>query len=47
MKKMKKTILTITLGIFILTANAQIEKLAVPRLGITFIGAGPVADFLH
>ena len=44
---MKKTILSITLGIFILTANAQIEKLAGPRLGITFIGAGPVADFLH
>ena len=44
---MKKILLTLALGLGLLTANAQIEKLAGPRLGLTFIGAGPVADFLH
>ena len=44
---MKKILLTLVLGLGLLTANAQIEKLAGPRLGMTFIGAGPVADFLH
>jgi len=44
---MKKILLTLALGLGLLTANAQIEKLAGPRLGMTFIGAGPVADFLH
>ena len=44
---MKKILLTLALGLGLLTANAQIEKLAGPRLGVTFIGAGPVADFLH
>ena len=44
---MKRILLTIALGLGLLTANAQIEKLAGPRLGVTFIGAGPVADFLH
>ena len=44
---MKKVLLTLVLGFGLLTANAQIEKLAGPRLGLTFIGAGPVADFLH
>ena len=29
------------------SANAQIEKLAGPRLGFTFISAGPIADVLH
>ena len=44
---MKKILLTLVLGLGLLTANAQIEKLAGPRIGLTFIGAGPVADFLH
>ena len=44
---MKRIILTLALGLGLLTANAQIEKLSGPRIGITLIGAGPVADFLH
>ena len=44
---MKKIFLTLALGLGLLTANAQIEKLAGPRIGITLITAGPVADFLH
>ena len=44
---MKKILLTLVLALGLLTANAQIEKLAGPRIGVTFIGAGPVADFLH
>ena len=44
---MKRILLTLVLGLGLLTANAQIEKLSGPRLGMTFIGAGPVADFLH
>jgi len=37
--------LILTLGLQ--TANAQIEKLAGPRIGMTLITASPVADFLH
>jgi hypothetical protein len=44
---MKKILLTLALGLGLLTANAQIEKLAGPRLGVTFISPGPIADFLH
>ena len=44
---MKKILLTLALGLGLLTANAQIEKLAGPRLGFTFISPGPIADFLH
>ena len=44
---MKKIFLTLVLGLGLLTANAQIEKLAGPRIGMTLITAGPVADFLH
>ncbi len=40
-------LLTLVLALGFIVANAQIEKLAGPRLGVTFIGAGPVADFLH
>jgi len=32
---MKKILLTLALGLGLLTANAQIEKLAGPRLGLT------------
>ena len=44
---MKKILLTLALGLGLLTANAQIEKLAGPRVGVTFISPGPIADFLH
>ena len=44
---MKKIFLTLALGLGLLTANAQIEKLAGPRIGMTLITAGPIADFLH
>ena len=44
---MKKVLLTLALGLGLLTANAQIEKLAGPRLGFTFISAGPIADVLN
>ena len=44
---MKKILLTLALGLGLLTANAQIEKLAGPRIGMTLITAGPIADFLH
>tara|TARA_R110001583_G_scaffold60401_4_gene179459 strand:- start:3075 stop:3656 length:582 start_codon:yes stop_codon:yes gene_type:complete len=44
---MKRILLTLVLALGLLTANAQIEKLAGPRIGMTLITAGPVADFLH
>ena len=44
---MKKIILTITLGLMIISVNAQIQKLAGPRIGMTFITEGSTADFLH
>jgi len=44
---MKRILLTLALGLGLLTANAQIEKLAGPRIGFTFISPGPIADFLH
>ena len=44
---MKRILLTLVLGLGLLTANAQIEKLAGPRVGGTFISAGPIADFIH
>ena len=44
---MKKILLTLILGLGLLTANAQIEKLAGPRIGFTYITAGPIADFIH
>ena len=47
-KIMKKTIYTLSIALGLgLSANAQIEKLAGPRIGLTLITAGPVADFLH
>ncbi len=44
---MKRILLTLVLGLGLLTANAQIEKLAGPRLGFTFISAGPLADVIN
>jgi len=44
---MKKIVFTIVLGLGLLTASAQIQKLAGPRIGMTFITQGSTADFLH
>lgn len=44
---MKKVLLTLVLGLGLLTANAQIQQLAGPRIGMTLITAGSTADFLH
>ena len=44
---MKKLLLTLILGLGVIMSNAQIQKLAGPRIGMTLITASPVADFLH
>ena len=44
---MKKVLLTLVLGLGLLTASAQIQQLAGPRIGMTLISAGSTADFLH
>jgi hypothetical protein len=44
---MKKFILTISAFILLFTTNAQTDKLSGPRIGFTFIGAGPIADFIN
>ena len=44
---MKKIVFTIALGLGLLTASAQIQQLAGPRIGMTFITSGSTADFLH
>jgi hypothetical protein len=44
---MKKLILTIASILMIISVNAQIQKLAGPRIGMTFITAGSTADLLH
>lgn len=44
---MKKVLLTLVLGLGLLTASAQIQQLAGPRIGMTLITAGSTADFLH
>ena len=44
---MKKVLLTLVLGLGLLTASAQIQQLAGPRIGMTFITEGSTADFLH
>jgi len=44
---MKKIVFTIALGLGLLTTSAQIQKLAGPRVGMTFITQGEIADFLH
>ena len=44
---MKKIVFTIVLGLGLLTASAQIQKLAGPRIGMTFITQGSTADFIH
>ena len=44
---MKKIILTIASILMIISVNAQIQQLAGPRIGMTFITSGSTADFLH
>jgi len=44
---MKKVLLTLVLGLGLLTASAQIQQLAGPRIGMTLITAGSTADFFH
>jgi opacity protein-like surface antigen len=44
---MKKTLLTLVIALAVLSADAQIEKLAGPRVGITMISAGSLASILR
>ena len=44
---MKKIVFTIALGLGLLTASAQIQKLAGPRIGMTIVTQGSTADFIH
>ena len=44
---MKKIIVTIVLGLIIISANAQIEKLAGPRIGLTGIASGEISEELE
>ena len=44
---MKKIVFTIALGLGLLTANAQIQSLAGPRLGLVYISASPGSVFLN
>ena len=44
---MKKILLALTLGLGLLTANAQIQQLAGPRLGFTILTHGSSADFIN
>ena len=44
---MKKSLFTIALVLGLLTANAQIQSLAGPRLGLVYISASPGSSFLN
>ena len=44
---MKKIVFTFALGLGLLTANAQIQSLAGPRLGLVYISASPSSTFLN
>ena len=44
---MKKIVFTIALGLGLLTASAQIQKLAGPRVGFTILTHGSSADFIN
>ena len=44
---MKKTLLTLVIALAVLSADAQIEKLAGPRVGITMVSAGSLASILR
>jgi hypothetical protein len=43
---MKKTLLTLVIALAVLSADAQIEKLAGPRVGITMVTPGLLANIL-
>jgi hypothetical protein len=44
---MKKIITTIVFGLIFVSSYAQVQKLAGPRIGLTYITEGSTADFLH
>jgi len=44
---MKKIVFTIVLALGLLTVNAQIHKLAGPRIGLTLLTQGSSADFIN
>ncbi len=44
---MKKLIVIVVCALTSISVNAQIQKLAGPRIGMTFITEGSTADFLH
>ena len=44
---MKKTLLTLVIVLAVLSVDAQIEKLAGPRVGITMVSAGSLASILR
>jgi hypothetical protein len=44
---MKKIVFTIALGLGLLTANAQIQSLAGPRLGLVYLSTSPGSSFLN
>jgi hypothetical protein len=44
---MKKTLLTLVIALAVLSVDAQIEKLAGPRVGITMVSAGSLASILR
>jgi len=44
---MKETLLTLTLILGLLTANAQVQKLVGPRLGVTVLAPGWSADIIN
>jgi len=44
---MKKIVFTIALVLGLLTANAQVQKLAGPRIGFTILTHGSSADFIN
>ena len=44
---MKKIVFTIVFGLGLLTANAQVQSLAGPRLGLVYISASPGSSFLN
>ena len=47
MKKMKKMLLTLIIGFGVLSADAQVDKLAGPRVGITMISQGSLASLIR
>jgi hypothetical protein len=44
---MKKTLLTLVIALAVLSADAQIEKLAGPRVGVTMITSGSLASLVR